>query len=101
MRRRWSERRVMQGVIDRLTRGGEVNRETALRLAQDLVLAVDRADRKARLNAMSDRDGRLLVGARISRKEGEKYRDQAQRAGQSLYSWCCDAFREHYAKGES
>lgn len=96
MRRRWSERKVMQGVIDRLTRGGEVNRETALRLAQDLVLAVDRADRKARLNAISDRDGRLLVGARISRREAERYRDQATAAGQSLYAWCCEAFKRHY-----
>lgn len=97
MRRRHSERRVILAALDRLRRPDrEVSRDTAIAMAQEIVLAVDRADRKSRVNARSDHDRRLLVGARIRREEGEKYRDQAKEMGISLYQWCQDAFKGHY-----
>ena len=43
--------------------------------------------RKAKLNRRSDREARVLVGARLPRQEAFEIQREAERRGQSLYSF--------------
>ena len=62
--------------------------------AMELAGTIARKRRKARLDAASDRGARVLVGARVPRREAEEIRHYAKDQGMSLYSFIREALQD-------
>ena len=69
---------------------------------KDLVYNLCYARRRAAMRAASDRetdkDRRILVGARLNRPLAEKYRACAHERGLSLYRFVCNALEREYRR---
>lgn len=69
---------------------------------KDLVYNLCYARRRAAMRAASDRetdkDRRILVGARLNRPLAEKYRACARERGLSLYRFVCNALEREYRR---
>ena len=72
------EREALEALVE-LAGGGERAWEVARTIAMKR--------RKAKLNRRSDREARVLVGARLPRQEAFEIQREAERRGQSLYSF--------------
>lgn len=70
------EREALEALVE-LAGGGERAREVARTIAMKR--------RKAKLNRRSDREARVLVGARLPRQEAFEIQREAERRGQSVY----------------
>ena len=75
-----SERAALQALVELAGDG-----EQARTLANGIAAERRRRARKARLNAVSDRQARVLVGARLPREEAQAVAREAHRRGQSVY----------------
>lgn len=64
----------------------------------DLILNLDRQRRRSESDARTDRERRVLIGARLPRDVVGRYRLAADRCGQSLYAWVADALAAHAAR---
>lgn len=79
---------------------GEVWRQTpptGREALVDLILNLDRQRRRSESDARTDRERRVLIGARLPRDVVGRYRLAADRCGQSLYAWVSDALK-YYAR---
>lgn len=70
------EREALEALVE-LAGGGERAWEVARTIAMKR--------RKAKLNRRSDREARVLVGARLPRQEAFEIQREAERRGQSVY----------------
>lgn len=77
----------LQALYEVAQAGGEAIKNPLYRYAQIRA----RKLRKARLNARSDSQRRVLVGARLPREEAWIVQNAAARKGLSLYAFCREA----------
>lgn len=80
---------------------GEVWRQTpptGREALVDLILNLDRQRRRSESDARTDRERRVLIGARLPRDVVGRYRLAADRCGQSLYAWVASALAAHAAR---
>ena len=74
-----------------------VEREEPIdKLVMDLCFARRRAAQRAASDRQTDKDRRLLVGARVPREKAERYRKKAKASGRSLYRFVLDALEREY-----
>ena len=64
----------------------------------DLILTLDRQQRRRESDARTARARRVLIGARVTREKARVYRLAAERAGMSMYAWATEAMEAHAAK---
>lgn len=65
----------------------QIPRRTALRKLERIVYSIHRTEERRKSDRETDRRRRLLVGARVPRDLGEKYREMAAARGMSLNKW--------------
>ena len=67
-------------------------------LVEALVLARRRTQQRRESDTQTDVERRLLVGARVSRKQAERLRKCAQDHELSLYRFVCNALEREYRR---